>query len=111
MVISRRRFAENGKKFTERKRHVKGVQSFCFASLDMQNLRRCRCRRVEDLKLSIQNSEVVESFSTMTVLVRTTFTRKITLKQDLIQHETIRRNVNQIALMKNSVNSSTLARF
>ena len=36
----------------------------------------------------------------MTVLVRTTFTRKITLKQDLIQQVTIRGNVNQITFMK-----------
>ena len=42
MVISPRRFAENGKE----------VQSFCFDSLNMQNLWRCRCRRVVDLKLS-----------------------------------------------------------
>ena len=39
-----------GKKCTEiRKRHVKGVQSFCFALLNMQNLWRCRCRRVVHL--------------------------------------------------------------
>ena len=43
-----------GKKCTEiKKKHVKGVQSFCFRSLTMQNLWRCRCRRVVDLKLPI----------------------------------------------------------
>ena len=41
-----------GKKCTEIKKHVKGVQSFCFGSLNMQILWRCRCRRVVDLKLS-----------------------------------------------------------
>ena len=46
-------FPRRGKKCTERKRHVKGVQSFCFASLNMQNLLRYRCRRVVDLKLSV----------------------------------------------------------
>ena len=41
------------KKCTEiKKKHVKGVQSFCFGSLNMQNLRRYRCRRVVGLKLS-----------------------------------------------------------
>ena len=40
-----------GKKCTEIKKHVKGVQRFCFCSLNMQNLWRCRCRRVVDLKL------------------------------------------------------------
>ena len=34
------------------KRHVKGVQSFCFASLNMENLRRCRYGHVVYLKLS-----------------------------------------------------------
>ena len=101
MVISRRRFAENGKEIYRKKKARERRAKLFFASLDMQNLWRRRCRRVEDLKLSIQNSEVVESFSTMTVLVRTTFTRKITLKQDLIQHVTIRGNVNQITLMNN----------
>ena len=50
-----------------------------------------------------QNSEVVGSFFflTITVLVSTTFTRNITLKQDLIQHVTSRANVNQITLMNN----------
>ena len=32
---------------------MKGVQTFCFCSLNMQNLWRCRCRRVVDLKLPI----------------------------------------------------------
>ena len=40
-----------GKKCTEM-RHVKGMQSLCFASLNMQNVWRCRCRCVVDLKLS-----------------------------------------------------------
>ena len=46
MVISRRRFAElrTGKKCTEIKKHVKGFQSFCFCSLNMQNLWWCHCR-------------------------------------------------------------------
>ena len=40
MVISRRRFAGNGKEMyrNKEKKHVKGVQSFCFRSLVMQNL-------------------------------------------------------------------------
>ena len=41
-----------GKKWTEitkKKKHVKGVQSFCFCSLNTQNLWRCRCRRVVEL--------------------------------------------------------------
>ena len=42
-----------GKKCTEiKKKHVKGRQSFCFCLLNMQNLWRCRCRHVVDLKLS-----------------------------------------------------------
>ena len=42
-----------GRKCTEIKKHVKGVQSFCFGLLNMQNLWRCRCRRVVDLKTLI----------------------------------------------------------
>ena len=34
------------------KRNAKGVQTFCFASLNMQNLWRCCCLRFVDLKLS-----------------------------------------------------------
>ena len=45
------------------------------------------CSRLSGL--DIQNNEVVGSFSTMRVLVRTTFTRKITHKQDLKQQVTI----------------------
>ena len=33
------------------------MQNFCFASLNMQNLWRCRCRRVVDLKLSNVSGE------------------------------------------------------
>ena len=55
------------------------------------------------------------SFVAMTVLARTTFTHRITLKQDLIQQVTIRGNINQTTSMKNhaltSVNSSTLDGF
>ena len=52
MVISRRRFAENGKKmYRNAKKHEKGVQSFCFCSLNMQILWRCRSHRVVYLKL------------------------------------------------------------
>ena len=42
-----------GKKCSEIKkaRDMKGAQSFCFGLLNMQNLWRCRCRRVVDLKL------------------------------------------------------------
>ena len=39
------------------KKAREGVQSFCFASLNMQNLWRCPCRRVVDLKLSIVGVE------------------------------------------------------
>ena len=45
-----------GNKCTETKRHVKGVQSFWFCSLNMHNLWRCLCRRVVDLKLPILGS-------------------------------------------------------
>ena len=52
MVISRRRFAENEKEMNRNKKKlVKGVQSFCFCSLNMQNLWRCRYCRVVPLKL------------------------------------------------------------
>ena len=40
---------KTGKKYTEIKKHVKGVQSFCFCSLSMRKLWRCRCRRVVGL--------------------------------------------------------------
>ena len=54
MVISSRRFAENLKEMHGiKKRHVKGVQNFCFSQLSMQILWRCRCSRVVDLKLLI----------------------------------------------------------
>ena len=53
MIISRRRFAENGKDMhRNKKKHTKGVQSFCFWLLNMQNFWRFRCHRVVDLKLS-----------------------------------------------------------
>lgn len=39
--------------------------------------------------LAVVGSEAVGSFVTMTVLARTTFTHKITLKEDLIQQVTI----------------------
>ena len=53
MVISRRRFAENGKEiYRNKKKHVKGVQSFCFCPLNIQNLWRCRYCRVADLKVA-----------------------------------------------------------
>ena len=52
MVISRRRFAENSKEMHGiKKKHVKGVQNFCFCQLSMQMLWRRRCSRVVDLKL------------------------------------------------------------
>ena len=45
------------KKCTEiKKQHVRGVQSSCFCSLNMQNLWRCCCRRVEDFTLPILGS-------------------------------------------------------
>ena len=50
-----------GEKCTEIKKHVKGVQSFCFCSFNMQNLWRCRCRRVEDLKLPNVGGSVISS--------------------------------------------------
>ena len=34
-----------------KKKHVKGVQNFCFFSLNIQNLWPCRCSRLVDLKL------------------------------------------------------------
>ena len=52
MVISRRRFAENLKEMHGiKKKHVKGVQNFCFCQLSMQILWRRRYGRVVDLKL------------------------------------------------------------
>ena len=36
-----------------KKKHVKGIESFCLCSLTMQNFWRCRCCRVVDLKLPI----------------------------------------------------------
>ena len=52
MVISRRRFAENGKEmYRNKKKLVKGVYIFCFCSLNLQNLWRCCCRSVVNLKL------------------------------------------------------------
>ena len=52
MVVSRRRFAENLKEMHGiKKKHVKGVQNFCFCQLSMQILWRRRCSRVVDLKL------------------------------------------------------------
>ena len=39
------------KKCTELRKHVKGVQNFCFCQLSMQILWRRRCSRVVDLKL------------------------------------------------------------
>ena len=45
-----------GNKCTETKGHVKGVQSFWFFPLNVQNLGRCFCRRVVDLKLPILGS-------------------------------------------------------
>ena len=35
-----------------KKKHMKGVQNFCFCQLNMQILWRRRCSRVVDLKLS-----------------------------------------------------------
>ena len=56
MVISRRRFAENLKEMHGiKKKHVKGVQNFCFCQLSMQILWPCRCSRVVDLKLIIND--------------------------------------------------------
>ena len=37
--------------YRNKKKHVKGVQSFCFCSLNMQKLWRYRCCRVVDLQL------------------------------------------------------------
>ena len=52
MVISRDRFVQNGKEmFRNKKKHVKGVQGFCFRSFFMQNLWPCNCCRVVGLKL------------------------------------------------------------
>ena len=51
MVTSRRRFAENLKEMHGiKKKHVKGVQNFCFSQLSMQILWRRHCSRVVDLK-------------------------------------------------------------
>ena len=62
MVISRGRFAEKGKEmYRNKKKHVKGVQSFCFCSFNMQNLWRCRCRRVVDLKIPNVGGCVISS--------------------------------------------------
>ena len=56
MVISRRRFAENLKEMHGiKKKHVKGVQNFCFCQLGMQILWRRRCSRVVDLKLPMRD--------------------------------------------------------
>ena len=47
------------KKCTEiKKKHEKGVQSFCFCSLNMQILCCCRNRRVVDHKLPISFNEI-----------------------------------------------------
>ena len=55
MVISRRRFAENlNEMHGIKKKHVKGVQNFCFWQLSMQILWRRCCSRVVDLKLPIR---------------------------------------------------------
>ena len=52
MVVSRRRFAENLKEMHGiKKKHVKGVQNFCFCQLSMQILWRRCCSRAVDLKL------------------------------------------------------------
>ena len=61
MAISRRRLAENLKEMHGiKKRHVKGVQNFCFCHLSMQILWRRRCSRVVDLKLpDVQERELV----------------------------------------------------
>ena len=48
MVISRRRFVENLKEMHEiKKKHVTGVQNFCFCQLSMQILWRRRCSLIE----------------------------------------------------------------
>ena len=53
IVISCRRFAENGKEmYRNKKKAREGHASFCSGSLNMQNLWRCRCRRVVDVKHS-----------------------------------------------------------
>ena len=61
MAISRRRLAEKLKEMHGiKKRHVKGVQNFCFCHLSMQILWRRRCSRVVDLKLpDVQERELV----------------------------------------------------
>ena len=54
MVISRRRFVENLKEMHGiKKKHVKGVQKFCFRQLSMQIFWRRRRSRVVDLKLPV----------------------------------------------------------
>ena len=48
MVISRCRFAENGKEiYRNKKNHVKGVQSFCFCLLNEKHFWHRRCRADE----------------------------------------------------------------
>ena len=58
MIISRHRFAENGKEMyrNKKKKNVKGVQSSCFCQLNVQNLWHRRCRRVVDVKIPILGS-------------------------------------------------------
>ena len=66
MAISRRRLAENLKEMHGiKKRHVKGVQNFCFCHLSgMQILWRRRCSRVVDLKLpDVQENLSLKSLS------------------------------------------------
>ena len=45
--------------------HVQSVQSYCFCSLNMQNLWRFRCRRVLDLKLPFYAVMTAKRFQTL----------------------------------------------
>ena len=68
MVISRRRFADKLERNTRNlKKHVKGVQNFCFCQLSMQILWRRRCSRVVDLKLPILKCEITRPITPITI--------------------------------------------
>ena len=57
--------------------HVQSVQSYCFCSLNMQNLWRFRCRRVLDLKLPIRELKHETFLSTRTA-TGSGFAKKLT---------------------------------
>ena len=49
-----------GKKCAEITKAAKGMQSFCLCSLNTQNLWRFRCRRVVDLKLPNESTDLLK---------------------------------------------------